>query len=277
MRTEPLTIDGMCIAVHMSPGSGPPALLVHGNSSSARAFQKQLDGPLGAEFRLYAIDLPGHGASENAPDPAATYSLPGFARVLVQVAQQLAVTNAVFAGWSLGGHIVLEASGQLPDAAGFCIFGTPPLAYPPAMDQAFLPDPAMAILFKEELSEEEVELRVAGMFQPDSDLPGVFFEDVRRSDGRFRAALLASLETVGFADEVQIVAQLNKPLAVFHGARERVVNGDYIAGLPMPTLWRGAVQQIADAGHTPQWEAQVAFDALLGAFLRETALRRPRA
>lgn len=271
MTTQYLDINGMRVAVHQSSGDGPAALLVHGNSASARAFRHQLEGPLGEEFRLYAIDLPGHGQSEDAIDLVGTYSLPGYARVVVAAAQQLGIADAVFAGWSLGGHIVLEASGQLPDAAGFCIFGTPPLAYPPAMELAFLPDPAMGILFQEQLNEEEIQVRVAGMFQPGAQLPQEFFEDVRRSDGRFRSALLNSLGTVGFIDEVQIVANLTQPLAVLHGGRERVVNGDYIASVPMPTLWRGAVQTIAEAGHTPHWETPDQFDVLLGAFLRETA------
>jgi pimeloyl-ACP methyl ester carboxylesterase len=271
MNTQYLDIGGMRLAVHQSSGDGPPALLIHGNSASARSFQHQLEGSLGAAFRLYALDLPGHGMSDDALDPAATYSLPGFAGVVVGAARQLDVTDAIVVGWSLGGHIVLEASEQLPGAAGFCIFGTPPLAYPPVMEQAFLPDPANAILFKEDLSEEEVRVRVAGLLQPGAQLPEPFLEDMRRSDGRFRTALLNSLGTIGFKDEVQIVANLAQPLAVLHGGRERVVNGDYIGALTMPTLWRGAVQLIAKAGHTPQWEAPDQFDALLGAFLRETA------
>jgi pimeloyl-ACP methyl ester carboxylesterase len=39
----------------------------------------------------------------------------------------------------------------------------------------------------------------------------------------------------------------------------------------MPTLWRGAVQTIPGAGHAPQWETPEAFDALLAAFIAETA------
>jgi pimeloyl-ACP methyl ester carboxylesterase len=41
--------------------------------------------------------------------------------------------------------------------------------------------------------------------------------------------------------------------------------------VPMPTLWRGAVQVIPGAGHTPHWETPEAFDALLAAFVNETA------
>ena len=63
---------------------------------------------------------------------------------------------------------------------------------------------------------------------------------------------------------------LKVPLAVLHGADEQLVNGRYFASLRMPTLWGGVVQTIAGAGHTPQWEAPEAFDALLEAFIEET-------
>ena len=64
---------------------------------------------------------------------------------------------------------------------------------------------------------------------------------------------------------------LKVPLAVLHGADEQLVNGHYFASLVMPTLWRGAVQTIPAAGHTPQWETPEAFDALIEAFIAEMA------
>lgn len=269
MKTTFVPIEGTRLAVHDSEGIGPALVLIHGNSASARAFAAQLDGPLGRALRVVAIDLPGHGQSDDAADPQAVYSLPGFARVLVRLVAALGLQRAVFAGWSLGGHIVLEAAPQLPEAAGFCVFGTPPLAWPPAMDQAFLPDPSAAILFQEHYDEAEVRVRAEGMIAPGAPVPGWLLEDIRRSDGRFRSSLAASLGTVGLADEVVIVGGLKQPLAVLHGRHDRVVNGDYIAALPMPTLWRGAVQVLPGAGHAPQWEDGPAFDALLAAFVRD--------
>jgi pimeloyl-ACP methyl ester carboxylesterase len=271
MSINHLLIDGMRVAVRQSGGEGPAALLIHGNSASSVAFRQQIDSPLGARFRLAAIDLPGHGASDNAPDPAATYSLPGYAAVVAEAARQLGIADGVLVGWSLGGHIALEASRLLPELAGLMIFGTPPLAYPPDMAAAFLPDPAMGILFQEALSDDEVAVRVAGMLREGAPLPPEFIADVRRSDGSFRSHLLNSIGTVGFADEVQLVAGLKIPLAIIHGGRERVVSGDYISALAMPTLWRGAVQTIAEAGHTPPWETPAAFDALLADFLSDSA------
>jgi len=254
------------LAVHQSAGDGPPIVLLHSNCSSARAFSRQLEGSLGRRRRVVAIDLLGHGRSENATD-AAAYLLPGHALALVAIVGNYALDQAVFVGWSLGGHILLEAAKDLPRARGFAIYGTPPVGFPPAMADAFLPNPAMAAGFAREVTRGQAEAYVASFFAPGfADIPDFFVEDALRADGRAREQVAASLAPGVSRDEMQVVAGLEQPLAVLHGAKERLVNGAYFAKLSMPTLWRGEVQRINAAGHAPQWETPLVFDALIEAF-----------
>ena len=258
------------IAIHDSAGEGPAAVLIHGNSSSSRAFGRQLDGALGRRFRLVAIDLPGYGASDKARDPGA-YSLPGHARAVRVAVDALGLREARFVGWSLGGHVVLEMAPDLPEARGFMIFGSPPIGPPPSIGKAFLPHPVMKTATAERIDRDRAEALVAAMFAPGfADVPPFFLEDVLRADGRARKFLAASLAPGGFRDQVAVVRDLKSPLAVLHGAEEQLVNGAYFASLAMPTLWRGAVQIIPGAGHAPQWETPQAFDALLAAFIGDT-------
>ncbi len=111
-----LDVGGLEVACYESAGTaGPGILLVHGNSSSARAYSEQLEGPLGQELRVVALDLPGHGNSARASrDPAAIYRIPGYAAVVAAVAERLDLTRGVFVGWSLGGDIVLQAIVSTP-------------------------------------------------------------------------------------------------------------------------------------------------------------------
>lgn len=268
VRIHEIPYGGAALAVRETGGDGPPILLVHGNSGSGAAFQRQLEGELGRRFRLLAVDLPGHGASARAADPVTGYTLPGHAAALLAVAEALGSEDAVFAGWSLGGHVVLEAAPHLPRAAGFCIFGAPPVGKPPAMDRAFLPNPAMAAAFTEAPSEAEMRALIDSWMRPGTAPPEAFCEDFRRADGRARATLGASVESLDFADEVAIVRSLDRPLAVLHGAHEQLVSLAYVEALEMPTLWRGAVQVLPDAGHAIQWESPEVFEALLGDFVR---------
>jgi pimeloyl-ACP methyl ester carboxylesterase len=272
MKTSKIQVGDLAIAVYASEGNGPAALFIHGNSSSGRTFHNQLDGAIGQKFRLVALDLPGHGASDRASaNPATTYSLPGYAQVVSEVARQLNLTQAVIIGWSLGGHIALEAAKLLPRASGFVIYGTPPVGFPPAMDQAFLPHPSMASIFKPELTQQEISDWGAACLKPGTPVGSQFFEEVGQTDGQARLNLAGSIGAGQYEDEVAIVQNLDRPLAILHGEYEQLVNLPYLKSLAIPKLWRGAVQIIENAGHTPHQEQPERFNALIEAFIEEQA------
>jgi pimeloyl-ACP methyl ester carboxylesterase len=161
---------------------------------------------------------------------------------------------------------------DLPKAHGFLVFGAPPLISADSMGEAFLPNPAMKFAFRQSLDRGEASAYLAAFFRPGfADVSPFFLDDILRTDGRARSGLAAHAANGRYRDEVAVVRDLKVPLAVLHGADEQIVNGRYFTSLAMPTLWRGAVQKIAGAGHTPQWETPEAFDALLEAFIAETA------
>ncbi len=273
MDEQAVSIDGQRIAFLQSAGSGRAVLLVHGNSSSARTWQPVLAGPFGQRYRCMAIDLPGHGQSATAADHSA-YSLPGYAAVLAGFAEATGAADAVIVGWSLGGHIALEAAPAMPDAAGFVIFGTPPVASAAQMAEAFLPNPAMNVGFTADVSPEQAHVYAESFTAPGSDLPlDDFTADILRTDGAARAGLFASVGEGRFADELAIAADLGRPLAILHGEGEQLVNLAYLEQLHIPTLWRGGVQLIPGAGHAAHLEATAAFTGLLDQFLSELAHR----
>lgn len=273
MRTEQLRVLGSSVAVHLTDGDGPTVVLCHGNSSSSRSFGHQLEGALGKTHRLVAMDWPGHGDSGRAADAEATYTLAGYARVLVAVTRQLELVHAVYVGWSLGGHVVLEAADALPQAAGFLIMGTPPLATGADAARAFKPSPALGVAFRAESSAAEIHAYLAAHFGPPTPIPPSFIEDFDRTDGVSRAVLGASVARNDFRDEVAIVRALTRPLAILHGELDHFVSRAYFDEVACPTLWRGAVQDLAGVGHTPQWEAPIAFDELVRDFANECAMR----
>ena len=72
-----------------------------------------------------------------------------------------------------------------------------------------------------------------------------------------------------FTDEIAIVADLHRPLAILQGESEQLVSLDYLNKLATPTLWRGEVQVIPAAGHALHQEAPEAFTALLDQFIAD--------
>ena len=268
MQEQSVEIGGQRVAYLESAAGGdrPAVIFVHGNSSSARTWLPVLDGGFGQQFRCLALDLPGHGHSAPARDQA-SYSLPGYAAVLAGFAKALGAADAVVVGWSLGGHIALEAASAMPAAAGLVIFGTPPVASPAQFAEAFLPNPAMNVGFTASVTEAEATAYAATFTAPGSAVPpSAFVPDILATDGAARAALLASIGEGRFADEVAIAAGLRKPIAILHGAGEQLVSLDYLHGLTIPALWRGQVQLIPGAGHAPHQEVPQRFAALLAEF-----------
>lgn len=124
MQKKAVEIFGQRINYYESAGKGQPILFIHGNSLSGLCFQKQLESPLGEQNACIALDLPGHGSSAPAQNPEISCTLPGYAALVSGFVQKLGIDNALMVGWSLGGHILLEAASLLDRAAGFMLFGT---------------------------------------------------------------------------------------------------------------------------------------------------------
>lgn len=276
MKRHVVHVGRLSIHVVESAGTGYPVILLHGNSCGSFVFRHQLEGEIGSRFKLFAVDLPGHGQSGWATKSRAAagdesagslYTIPGYARMVVEVVRQLDVPEAVLVGHSLGGHVALETTPWLPKAAGFFIVGTPPVGQPAAMDRAFLPNPNIAAAFQAEPPADMVNRYLADFFAPGTPVPDEFHQSYRGTDSRIRSVLQESVAAERYTDELHLVRILNRPLAVTLGSEERIVNGAYFDEVEIPTLWRGDLFRITGAGHTPQWETPADFDRLLTAFV----------
>lgn len=267
MQHKDIQVNGQKIAYYESLGhsTGPAVVMLH--RLSGRCFQKQLESPFGKKYRLIAMDLPGHGMSDKAAEPEKSYTLPGYAEVIVSFARQLGLQRAVFVGWSLGGHIILEAAGRLA-ASGLMIFGAPPISSLAEYQEACFPNPALSRIFNRELSNEEISAWVAACFRPGANnIPDFLATDIKEADGIEREVLGVSAMNGNFKNEVEVVAGLNIPIAIIQGEKDQITNPAYLRKLHIPTLWRGEIQIIQDAGHIPQWEQPERFNQILEEFI----------
>src|SRR5271156_6645546 len=108
------------ISVRQTTGKKLPILLLHVGGLCKEAFDRQLENSLGAQYRMIAIDLPGHGASSDAFDPDRTYRIEGLADV-----ERLDIDDAVVVGASLGGWVGLQMIQTFPGLVGLALTGTP--------------------------------------------------------------------------------------------------------------------------------------------------------
>ena len=269
MKKNFIDIEDNEIILYESDGEGQDTLLIHGNSLSSRSFIRQLEGSIGKEYHIIAIDLPGHGESLPATNPEKTYTLPGYAQIITSIISHLNILELVIVGHSLGGHIALETSELSSKIKGILIFGTPPIGKPPLFNQAFLPNPAAGFAFKKRIKEHGIKQYASVTIKEGSDIPQFYLDDIRKTDPNARYYLGRSMASNGFTNEIEIVSKLNIPLAVIHGANDQVINLNYIKKIQMPSLWKDNVQIIENAGHSPQWETQNEFNSILEEFIKE--------
>lgn len=269
MLVSTLSTPSGAIAVAQSRTDGSPVLMVHGNSACKEIFARQFDSPLLADYRLIALDLPGHGASADAADPQATYALDGFAAVCASVLDQLGVGAVPVLGWSLGGHIGLELLGRRPDrVSAVMIVGTPPIPLDlSVMGAAFKPSPVMGLTGKEDFSDEEARLYAQHTSAVDGVVAPHLLAMCQRADGRFRRMMFESLAAGRALDEVAIVRDAKVPLAVVNGSEDGFVNLDYIASLPYGRLWEGQTHVLPGLGHAPFLQGPERFNPLFARFL----------
>jgi len=215
--------------------------------------------------------LPGHGESDNAEDPQNTYTISAYARLVGELANTLQPKSLVLVGWSLGGHIAIEAAAQGLPLAGIVISGTPPVG--PGLEHmgdAFIPSESMGLTGKPDFTDEEVvAFANEGMGGAEFVNDGVL-KAVARTDGIARQTMLTDWSTPGAGHEHRLfVARWSQPIAVLQGQQDAFVSGDYLQSLEWNNLWRGEIQFFEGTGHAPFWQDPEQFNELLGSFLED--------
>jgi pimeloyl-ACP methyl ester carboxylesterase len=272
MKRKLLHISDVDIAYYDTEESRPAIVFIHGNSHSSQSFQNQFNSKLAEAFRILAIDLAGHGSSGIAHDQE-IYSLPYHANILCSFVNELKLENAFFAGHSLGGHIILEAAPHLKSLSGIIIWGTPPIGNPPELAKCFQPTPDAAGFFMGELSEEMARAMCKSMYADKYHNYEQFMGDVLSTDPMARVSVAKSLQELNFSDEINILANLKCPIAIFHGEEEKVIDGKYFDLLNLNNIWTERVIKIPNAGHSPHVENVEFFNETIGRFCQSALLK----
>ncbi|WP_323676864.1 alpha/beta hydrolase [Halorubellus sp. PRR65] len=105
-------VNGRQVAYRRAGTEGPPLVLLHGAGVDDGALSWAHVLPeLGRTHRVYAVDWPGHGESDDAPE----HSVDAYRDVLVGVLDELGLASVALAGISMGAGVALSFALAHPD------------------------------------------------------------------------------------------------------------------------------------------------------------------
>jgi pimeloyl-ACP methyl ester carboxylesterase len=247
-----------------SGGEGLPLVLLHGSSYSMSVFSHLFTGELGLSFRLIAVDLPGHGLSDDASDPMRAYSVRGFSDCVEDLVSHLELASFAMFGWSLGGHVAIEVAARGLPVTGLVLSGTPPVSagFLAALS-GFKVSSGLALA-----SRRHFDLRDAGKFESLCIAQGsrLFVSDLMRADGRVRQLFGKSLMHGECQDQRRFVETTSIPVCLLNGAHDPFVRLSYMAKIK--GRYPGFTPiTIEGAGHAVFHEKPAIFSRILVDFL----------
>ena len=131
-RTLVQVSGGLLAVFQYGDGSGTPVLLIHGVTSSNRAFQCFADALIARGKAPYAVDLRGRGDSNTLPGP---FGMEQHAKDMVAVIDYFGWVSPDVIGHSMGGFVAAALIGLYPDRIGEVVLadGGIPLPLPSGM------------------------------------------------------------------------------------------------------------------------------------------------
>ena len=139
------------------------------------------------------------------------------------------------------------------------------------MEASHLNHEAQELLFKEDLTEEDIDMLSNAFAGTNEDIANLLADAIRHSDPAIRAGIGHSYSQGEAKDEAGIIEKMETPLAIIHGQEDQLINADYFNQVSMPTLWQEKVHYIDKASHCPQLENPPAFNDLLKDFTEYAA------
>ena len=254
----------------LTAGDGPPVLLLHGFTGTARMWSAQV-AAWSPAHRVIAPDLLGHGGSDAPVDPAA-YALERQAQTLADLLELLEAAPATVVGYSMGARLALVLALEHPASVDGLILESPSAGIRDEADRAArrVADERLA----EEIERKGTDAFVARweqmpIFASHADLPDEVVSHQRAERRRHSpAGLSASLRGAGQGVMLPLhdcLARITVPTLVIAGERDGT--GLERARVVSASIPGARFETIEGAGHTPHLESPEAFLGITDEFL----------
>jgi pimeloyl-ACP methyl ester carboxylesterase len=260
--------DGETIAyVSMGDPTGPPVVLIHGYTDSARDWVPLVPF-LSKRFHLILVDLRGHGRSSK---PDCCYTLPDFAYDIVLLLDSLRVRKADIVGHSLGSIIAQTFAETWPDRTGKVVLISSTGGPPPGARKTPQFDFAAQIRQLKEPLDPDSPFMVAWWDSPTPVDPD-FIRRQRRDAAAIPLRVWLAVLDQGLGDVTDLqrtLPRLKAPTLLIWGSADPIMEPEVRATL-RAALPNAQVKIFPGLGHNPFWEDPRGAAAVINAFLAPT-------
>ncbi|HEX5154267.1 MAG TPA: alpha/beta hydrolase [Parafilimonas sp.] len=267
MEASFINVSGTKIAyIEKNSAEAKTIFFIHGNSGSSKTWRKQFQDELFKNYRLIAVDLPGHGESSKAANPKYTYSPIITAKILAEALQKLTENKPYFlVGFSYGTNLIAEMLPFINQPLGIVLSGACVVGAGYTADKVI-------INFESIFLQQTVEKLAAEKFLIEQlynkNNLTLFVKDYYRTDPFFRTALLENATEGNVSDEIKLLQEYPYELLVITGDDDRLVNNQYIEHTGI-RLWNHKAYRIEKAGHFVSNDQPEKFNLLLYDYISE--------
>lgn len=243
-------------------GQGPAVLLLHGLGSSSLDWQPQIEH-LARHFRVYALDLRGHGQSAPLRAPVSMAELAGDVADFIRA---LDIEPCVLVGISMGGMLTFQLLADHPELlrAAAVVNSAPsfPLDSWKIRAQVWL-----RLVLVRALGLPTLARLLAGKLFPKAEQQALREQLIERIAGNDRTSYLHAMRAIPGWSALPRAAQADIPLLVVAGDRDYTplaYKRAYVGQLRNARL-----EVIEDSGHATPLDQPQRLNQLLQAFIAE--------
>ncbi|MGH2615347.1 MAG: alpha/beta fold hydrolase [Thermomicrobiales bacterium] len=253
-------------ALVAGPADAPETIVfLHGLSGSQSTWASVL-GDFAEAYRVAAVDLPGHGASDKPAPEAFSFTVPDLAAAVGELIEKLELSPVVIVGHSLGGAAALQLALDRPKLVrGLVLVNSAGLGREISGE--------LLDRIESEPSRDEARKLLELFFQNPRFILERGVDDMyaaRSAPGADAAVKAIAAES--FARDGQKIAffdrlgEIEVPVLFIWGELDRVIPAQHAvaASAALPSSWLEIMEGV---GHVPQVEAAPAFSAIVNRWL----------
>jgi len=256
---------------YVESGAGHDVVLIHGNAGSVDDFDFQSLGRLCRNYRVIAIDRPGHGKSDRPKDSDATlqYQM----HLLHETLSHLGVTRPALVGHSWGASLALAYAVAYPTELSAIVL-LAPAAYadggPDQFMRAVLKTPLIGDLSltigRVMLGKHLLKKELRKAFYPDS-VPDEYLRHASASWLGHKQVRAILEDEYGLDQELKKVSkhysEIIIPVVIVTGDHDKVVSAEHNAFRLKMSISKSQLMELKNTGHQiPQTHPESIYNAL---------------